>query len=214
MTAMNTGTLAVIGVSSLAAIALAAAPLAGLKVGSKAPALSLESFVQGEEVKEFQAGTPYVIEFWATWCPPCVASVPHLNQLQKEHPEVVFIGVAGSQREETPEAKAAKVKSFVESRGENMTYRVAMDNDGSMSKEWMQAAQMQGIPCAFVVDGKGKVTFIGHPQDKGFESAVEKAAKGAKKKPAKKPADDAGDDKPADGDDAAPAGGTTDKKPG
>ncbi len=211
---MNNGTITVLGASLLAALSLAASPLADLKVGSKAPALSLESFVQGEEVKEFEAGTPYVIEFWATWCPPCVASVPHLNQLQKDHPEVVFIGVAGSQREETPEAKAAKVKSFVESKGENMTYRVAMDNDGSMSKDWMQAASKQGIPCAFVVNGKGKLTFIGHPQDKGFESAVEKAAKGAKKKPAKKPADKAGDDKPTDGNGAPPASGASDTKPG
>ncbi|MDA0802791.1 MAG: TlpA disulfide reductase family protein [Planctomycetota bacterium] len=179
---------------SLLAIALAAAPEEVLKVGSKAPALSLESFVQGEEVKEFEAGTPYVVEFWATWCPPCVTAVPHLNKLQTEHPEVVFIGVAGSQREKTPEAQVAAVKTFIDARKDQMTYRVALDADRSMSKAWMEPAKQRGIPCAFVVDAKGKISFIGHPSDKSFDQAVEKVAEKAKKSKAKaKPSDsDAG----------------------
>ena len=67
-----------------------------LKVGDPAPPLSVELWLKGEPVNEFKRGTVYVVEFWATWCSPCVAAIPHLNQLQKDHPSAVVIGVAGA----------------------------------------------------------------------------------------------------------------------
>jgi len=45
-------------------------------------------------VKGFDKDKTYVVEFWATWCGPCKATIPHLTKLQKEHPDVTFIGVS------------------------------------------------------------------------------------------------------------------------
>lgn len=39
-------------------------------------------------------GKPVVLNFWATWCPPCVKEMPDLDQLQKKHSAVQFVGVA------------------------------------------------------------------------------------------------------------------------
>ena len=66
--------------------------------GSPAPAFTVDSFVRGTEVKTLELGKVHVIEFWATWCGPCVASMPHLTELQKQNPDVQFIGVAGFER--------------------------------------------------------------------------------------------------------------------
>src|SRR5438309_10278770 len=53
-------------------------------VGKAAPALVVSGWLRGEPVANFAKGHVYVVESWATWCQPCVASMPHLTQIQKE----------------------------------------------------------------------------------------------------------------------------------
>ena len=69
-----------------------------LKVGSAAPKLSVEKWMKGDQVKGLEAGKVYMVEFWATWCPPCLDSIPHLTELQKSHKELVVIGMASSEK--------------------------------------------------------------------------------------------------------------------
>ncbi len=128
-----------------------------LKVGSKAPALSIAEFVKGEPVKEIEAGKFYVVEFWATWCPPCVESIPHLTKLQKENPSVVFVGIS--------DEDTKKVKPFVTKMGDKMDYRVAVDAKRATSDAYMKASGQQGIPTAFVVNDKQEIAWIGHPME-------------------------------------------------
>jgi thiol-disulfide isomerase/thioredoxin len=137
---------------------------AELKIGDPAPKLQTGKWVQGEPVKEFEAGKAYIVEFWATWCGPCRVSIPHLNDIHLKFKDkgLVVIGQDCWERDES------KVEPFVKEMGEKMTYRVALDDKseskkGQMADTWMEAAGRNGIPSAFLVDTKGKIAWIGHP---------------------------------------------------
>lgn len=138
-----------------------------LMVGDPAPDLTVSKWVKGEPVTQFKPGQVYVVEFWATWCGPCKVSIPHLTGLQKQYADKVkLIGVS------VWESKQADVEPFVQEMGDKMAYTIAMDqlpsesargNEGAMAKGWMMAAGQRGIPTAFIVNGEGKVAWIGHP---------------------------------------------------
>ena len=154
-----------------------------LKVGSKAPAVKADKWVKGTQVKSFETGKVYVMEFWATWCPPCVESIPHLTELQKSHKDVTVIGMASSETRGKPATAATleKVEKFVKAKGSEMEYTIGYDAAGVMGKDWLRAAGQSGIPCAFVVDGTGKIAWIGNPLDQeSFVAAVDAAVKAAK----------------------------------
>jgi thiol-disulfide isomerase/thioredoxin len=57
-------------------------PAVSLKVGDRAPALKVARWLQGDAVTKFEPGKVYVVEFWATWCGPCIRQMPHLAELQ------------------------------------------------------------------------------------------------------------------------------------
>lgn len=134
-----------------------------LMVGDKAPPITITEWVKGDEVKNFDAGKVYVVEFWATWCGPCVASMPHLSKLQKEYADkgVRIIGVSASDKRNTLDL----VKAMVKDKGDGMGYTVAWDADRTTAQAWMGAAGRNGIPCSFVVDKTGRVAYIGHPME-------------------------------------------------
>lgn len=124
------------------------------ELGDPAAPLKIAEWVKGEPV-ELKEGNVYVVEFWATWCPPCRESIPHLTELQAKYKDVTFIGVS--------DEDAATVKPFVDKQGENMDYVVAVDDGGATSAAYMQAYGQSGIPTAFVVNRDGKVVWVGHP---------------------------------------------------
>lgn len=170
----------VLALVALAAVTLMAATAAPLAVGSKAPALAANKWIKGEAVRKFEPGTVYVVEFWATWCPPCIKAIPHLTQLQKKHGDkVVVIGVAGSERppRNGPDRRYDAVKTFVGKQGNQMDYRVVFDGTSATYNAWMKAAGKTGIPCTFIVDHTGKIGYIGHPMsmDATLDAIVKKA---------------------------------------
>lgn len=152
-----------------------------LKVGDKAPAIAVDNWVKGGEVKSFEPGKVYVVEFWATWCPPCRESIPHLTKMAKDHKDLTVIGVTSSERKEKDGAdkRMEKLQKFVTDQGDKMNYHVAYDGDREMGASWLKAAGKSTIPTAFVVDHTGKIAWIGNPLDDGFDAAVEKELKAA-----------------------------------
>jgi thiol-disulfide isomerase/thioredoxin len=162
-----------LAVLMISAVTATAARGADLKVGDPAPALDVGKWVQGEPVKAIEKGKVYVVEFWATWCGPCRATIPHLNDLSKKYPDVTFIGADVWEQDES------KVEPFIKEMGQKMTYRVALDNkakekDGAMAATWMRAAGQSGIPSAFIVDKDSRIAWIGHPasMDKPLDQIV------------------------------------------
>lgn len=135
---------------------------AGLKVGDPAPATRPEAMLQGEAVKEFKKGEVYVFECWASWCGPCVAAIPHLNDLHKKMGKkgVVITGV-NVWESERDAASAQRAKDFLKAQGDKMSYRVALGGKAFV-KDWLEAAEVNGIPHAFVV-ADGKLAWMGHP---------------------------------------------------
>ena len=135
---------------------------AGLKVGDPAPATRPATMLQGEAVKDFKKGEVYVFECWASWCGPCIAAIPHLNELHKQMGKkgVVITGV-NVWESERDAASAQRAKDFLQAQGSKMSYRVALGGKAFI-KDWLEAAEVNGIPHAFVV-AEGKIAWTGHP---------------------------------------------------
>ncbi len=144
-----------------------------LMVGSEAPKLAIAEWVKGDSVQGFESGHTYVVEFWATWCGPCIRAFPHVSEVQKKYEDdLTVIGVniwdrkknrqTGEYTETMPEL-IQRVDEFVGKQGEKMSYTVAIEESDKMSDNWMRAAGRNGIPSAFIVDGSGKIAWAGHP---------------------------------------------------
>ena len=146
-----------------------------LFIGSKAPELQIAKFVKGDSVQGFDQGQVYVVEFWATWCGPCIAAFPHLSEEQAKYGEKVkFIGVNIWEGVDDQAERIEKVEKFVEDQGDRMSYTVAVENGTAMADTWMKPAAQNGIPAAFIVDGTGTIAWVGHPMniDESLEQVV------------------------------------------
>ena len=156
-----------------------------LTIGSDAPALDVEHWVQNGEgkfgkVTKFEKDKVYVVEFWATWCGPCVASMPHIVETQKKYAEkgVQIVSISNEPKETVEEFLDRKVpRSEKEMTFRDLTksYCLTTDPDGSVNASYMEAAGQNGIPCAFIVGKDGKIEWIGHPMqmDEPLKSVVE-----------------------------------------
>jgi thiol-disulfide isomerase/thioredoxin len=156
---------------------------ASLAVGDRAPAINIDKWVKGEPVTGFEKGKVYVVEFWATWCGPCLKSIPHLTELQKAHKDITVVGVASSERKEGDgtDNRLTKLQDFVTKKGDEMGYTIGYDSDRQMADAWLKAAGKNTIPTAFIVGSDNKVAWIGNPLDKGFDAELEKALKNSGK---------------------------------
>jgi cytochrome c biogenesis protein CcmG/thiol:disulfide interchange protein DsbE len=103
-----------------------------------------------------------VIDFWATWCGPCVAAIPHMNELAQHFGEqAVFIGISDEKRydfEEGLRKRKLKESSF--------KYALALDPAGTMKS----AVGVRGIPHCIVMSRDWVVRWQGHPADLSRET--------------------------------------------
>jgi thiol-disulfide isomerase/thioredoxin len=133
-------------------------------LGEPAPALSISKWIKGAQVEGFQKGKIYVVEFWATWCQPCIAGMPHLSELARTYTDVTFIGCSVFEKKGTD---LTAIEKFVAGMGNKMDYHVAAEEGTLMATNWLHAFGERGIPQAFVVDKDGLIAWVGLPGELG-----------------------------------------------
>ena len=137
--------------------------------GKAAPDFSLKT-LDGKDVKlSSLKGKVVLIDFWATWCPPCVKGLPHINEIaqKKELTDKGLVVLAVNVQE-----KAATVQKFMDAK--KLTVSVPLDAEGKASEAYL----VQGIPTTIVVGRDGKISevFVGLPSKiTAIDDAVTKA---------------------------------------
>lgn len=137
-----------------------------LTIGDPAPALKYAKWIKGTPITSYKKDHLYVFEFWATWCGPCKAAMPHLTDLAKKYKDqATFTGVNIWEKtgDKPYESSLPAVTNFVKSVGDKMGYNVVADNNEQhMANKWMIAAGQNGIPSTFLLKND-RIIWIGHP---------------------------------------------------
>jgi cytochrome c biogenesis protein CcmG/thiol:disulfide interchange protein DsbE len=125
-------------------------------LNEKAPELVVEKWISKQPDTK---GKFVLIDFWATWCGPCRAYIPTLNDLQKKYADkLVIIGISDEAEE--------KVEAFDNPK---INYFEAIDTKGTVK----ELIQVKGIPHAILIDPKGVVRWEGFPLLQGNQLTEE-----------------------------------------
>lgn len=121
----------------------------GLNKGDNAPDFELTT-LEGKKVKlsDYQ-GKKVILNFWATWCPPCKAEMPHMQNYyedfaEKENVEILAVNLTSGD-------SADKVDDFVLDYG--LTFPIPMDTEGSVGETFEAIT----IPTSYMIDTKGRI---------------------------------------------------------
>ena len=113
--------------------------------GVRAPDISVTSLDgQTLEMSDLK-GKRVVLEFWATWCPPCIEGIPHLNQLAREEEDLVILGISGESE--------SVLRPFAREHG--IEYPIV-----SASHLPSPYGDVHGLPTAFFIDRNGVIQSI------------------------------------------------------
>ncbi|MBO9684226.1 MAG: TlpA family protein disulfide reductase, partial [Flavisolibacter sp.] len=136
-----------------------------LNIGDVAPDLRVSEWIKGTPVQKFERGKVYVLEFWATWCRPCLAGMPHLSALARKYKDkVTVIAIDIYEWQLKPKKSPGQVKAFVDSLGSKMDFSVAIKDSNFTVKDWIEKTgeEHNGIPRTFIIDAEGRLAWIGH----------------------------------------------------
>jgi len=140
------------------------------KINEKAPEISAGKWINLEKpvTLEDLRGKVVLVEFWATWCGPCIDAIPHLNELSEKYGGTDF-----------------QVLSFVEEghvtmdrllRRKSVKYPIGLESNA------LEAYGITGIPRAFVIDRQGRIAWEGHSASPEMEAVITAELKKAKEK--------------------------------
>lgn len=146
---------------------------AGFALALPLPSLAADSLfaetlpdADGEEqpLKQW-LGKPVVVNFWATWCPPCVKEMPDLEELHQKYPGVHFLGLAVD--------TAVNVRKFNEK--VQVSYPLLLIGHGGIERMRTMGNRAGGLPFTVVYDARGQVseTILGQVEPAKLEKIIQ-----------------------------------------
>jgi len=145
------------------------APQPTVSAPVKTKALDITVTDQSESVVNLSdfLGKGVVLNFWASWCPPCREEMPHFDKLSKEYGDVVFMMV-----DLTDGSRETKEKAFSYIEESGYSFDIYFDLDGSAARTY----RIQSIPTTVFVDKEGNISYkkIGAISESQLKSNIEK----------------------------------------
>jgi thiol-disulfide isomerase/thioredoxin len=133
----------------------------------KAPGFQLADVASGKTVDFSQFdGKVVLVDFWATWCPPCRRSIPDLSDMQAKYADRGFTVVGVSVDQGGPEKVAQFAKQM------QIPYTIVLGN-AQVANDWQIGS---AIPVAYLVDRKGAIVdrFVGYQDRSVLEQKIQK----------------------------------------
>jgi len=136
--------------------------------GQIAPPIVASKWLRGTPVTQFEPGQVYVVELWASWCVPCLNSLPGIMALESKYAGQITVIAA-----DVWEFKYREPPTVLASYGDILPGIVALDSippgknamEGVIARSYLGTSGNAAVPQAYIIDGAGRIAWLGHPED-------------------------------------------------
>ncbi|MDE6293463.1 MAG: redoxin domain-containing protein [Clostridiales bacterium] len=135
----------------------------GYNVGDIAPDFTLNMYNDGGTYNLYSnRGSIAVVNFWATWCTPCVEEIPYFNELAKNHSEISVVAIHGS--------SADDVQAYINNNWGGYTLQFAQDIlNGQKCQTYLALGGKNMWPMTLIIDAEGKILYNSTQSFKSYE---------------------------------------------
>ena len=148
-------TVVLLSLSAVSANAAREQPKLGYQLNQLAKPVDAPNF-KLEDMDEYEydfseyRGKVVLLNFWATWCPPCKREMPSMERLYQKHKGKDFTVLAINQMED-----GDKVFAFTGTLDTQLTFNILLDTKSSVAQNY----DVRGLPTTYLIDKKGKIRY-------------------------------------------------------